>query len=811
MRQRLGTLTTSAKTEVGSLQSSIARIKVTYDVEGFDSESPSELVRKLDDLLSRRDELTEFLGLLDQRRVLETHGLGALLSQFENHSLPPSQLVPLITGTIARRRAEKARRTNPVLSEATGMRLSAKRREFADRDRRKLDMDRQIVRSALISIRPPIGSRTGSKKKWTEMELLLSEFGKEKGFTPVRDLVTRASSAIRCMKPCLMMSPLSLAKFLPSRQISFDLLVIDEASQMRPEDALGGLLRAQQVIVVGDQKQLPPTDFFSRSDDGPSAAGDDEDFEDIDDESILEACQKTFRQVRMLRWHYRSRCESLITFSNKEFYRNDLITFPTARPGSFSIDLVCVGGNYEARRNPAEAQRIAEEAIRFMRRFAEADQENIPTLGLVAINREQRELIFEELRRLEAGDALVEMYQEKVAAKGEPLFVKNLENVQGDERDFIFISMTYGPKSGKKEVLQRFGPINGKQGHRRLNVLFTRARVRVVLYTSMSPDDIKPVQTSSEGVHALKRYLEYAEARGKETIDGVGDEPDSDFEAEVADRLRLRGLHVEMQVGVSGFKIDLGVRHPDHPKKFIVGIECDGAAYHSSKSARDRDRLREEILRGLGWEILRVWSTDWFDNPNFQTERLVRQIEELRKRPVLPYEDYVVSPVFPLAIAEPEPIDEIVKCEVQAAAADDESARSGEEAVTSSTSISVPSGPLSEPDAFQALREFRDTVIAREMVNWEPHRSILRESMIETLVIQRVRDPDDWFRKVPQFQRAGTNALEKQRYLEQICEIVDRIGGDDNPKSNGSPSVAQRMPLSRSPSNPESPGEHSLQ
>src|SRR5262249_7427041 len=244
-------------------------------------------------------------------------------------------------------------RTDSVLSNAAGMRLSAKRREFADRDRRKIDTDRQIVRNALIGRKPPIGSRVGSKKRWTEMELLLNEFGKEKRFTPVRDLMTRASSAIQCMKPCFMMSPLSLSKFLPPKQISFDLLVIDEASQMRPEDALGGLLRAQQVIVVGDQKQLPPTDFFSRSDDVQPTADDDEDFEDIDDESILEACQKAFRQVRMLRWHYRSRCESLIAFSNKEFYRGELITFPTARPNLFSVDLMRAGGSYDARRNPA--------------------------------------------------------------------------------------------------------------------------------------------------------------------------------------------------------------------------------------------------------------------------------------------------------------------------------------------------------------------------------------------------------------------------------------------------------------------------
>jgi very-short-patch-repair endonuclease len=788
IRRRISELAGPANTAMGRLRALLTDVKAKYDIGGFDDRLPSKLVERLDDLLSRRGELAEFMALRHQGRRLEREGLGAFLRQFQQSNLVPQKLVDLITGIMCHRRAENVRRTDPSLSQAAGTRLSGKRHEFADRDRQKLERDREIVRNALLGVKPPIGSRIGPKKKWTEMELLHNEFGKETRFTPVRELMIRASGAIQCLKPCFMMSPLSLAKFLPPTRLTFDLLVIDEASQMRPEDAIGGLLRAKQVIVVGDQKQLPPTDFFSRADDTPSSEpAADDDFEDIDDESILEACQKTFRQVRMLRWHYRSRCESLIAFSNKEFYRNDLITFPMARPNSFSVDLVKVGGSYEARRNPAEAQRIAEEAVRFMRRFADSDEERIPTIGLVAVNREQRDLIFEELRRLEAEDPLVEVYREKVAAKGEPVFVKNLENVQGDERDFIFISMTYGPKPGKREVLQRFGPINGKQGHRRLNVLFTRARMRLAIFTSMNPDNVRPAENSSEGVHILRRYLEYAEAKGKGQVERIGDEPDSDFEAEVAYRLRLRKLHVETQVGVSGFKIDLGVRHPDHFDKFIVGIECDGAAYHSTKSARDRDRLREEVLRGLGWEILRVWSTDWFDDPDFQTERLVKQIEKLRLRSVVPYEDYIIAPVYASGPFEPEQEKEILLPQRTIDAADGDGGdiwRVGEavSSMTSSSFMPTKSGPLSGAEAAQELRSFRDTIIAVEMENWESQRSILRESMIETLVNQRVSDPEDWFRKVPQFQRLGTNAVEKQRYLDRICGIVDRIG-------NGAPTL----------------------
>jgi superfamily I DNA and/or RNA helicase len=264
-------------------------------------------------------------------------------------------------------------------------------------------------------------------------------------------------------------------------------------------DEAGGshrvVLRTKQVVVVGDAKQLPPTDFFQRSE----TASEDDDFVDVDDESILAACQQMFRKTRLLRGHYRSRCESLIAFSNKEFYRNGLITFPTARPNAFSIELVPVAGNYDASRNVIEAQRVAEQAIEFMSHHADRDQDHLPSLGIVAVNSQQRELIFEEMRRLEAGDDLVEMYREKVARKHEPLFIKKLEIVQGDERDFMFISITYGPKPGQNHVLQRFGPISGKQGHRRLNVLFTRARERIVLFTSMTSADVKLLITRPKG------------------------------------------------------------------------------------------------------------------------------------------------------------------------------------------------------------------------------------------------------------------------------------------------------------------------
>jgi very-short-patch-repair endonuclease len=599
---------------------------------GLQLEDVHKLLAQLDALLDAHSQLKEVIELGDQKRRLEAAGVGMLLQRAYDLSVPPGDWCALLSGLIARRQAFLARVGKPALRRASGLRLEALRKAFVERDRQKTIQDRQAIRSVVRAMPPPAGTKIGPIKDWTEMWLLKREFEKEKRLLPVRQLAARAGRAMLAMKPCFMMSPLSLAKFLPPGRIEFDVLVIDEASQMKPEDALGGLLRAKQVVVVGDQKQLPPTDFFARSGGGDTTAADeDEDFEDSDDESILEACQKAFSSTRMLRWHYRSRCESLIAFSNANFYRNELITFPVARPGSFSVEMRQVQGAYEARRNPPEAQQIVTEAVALMREHADDDVETLPTLGIVAINTEQRDLISEELRLRASRDERVERFQEKAKARGEELFIKNLENVQGDERDVILISLTYGPKPGQTTAHQRFGPINGKHGHRRLNVLFSRARDRIVLFTSLRADQVVAEPGKSHGPQILKAYLAYAEAGGQAVPDSMGGPADSDFEIEVRERLRRRGYTVDAQVGVSGYRIDLGVRNPDRPGVYLAGIECDGASYHSSKSARDRDRLRQDCLKDKGWEILRVWSTDWFDDPDGETDKLARQLEELRR------------------------------------------------------------------------------------------------------------------------------------------------------------------------------------
>jgi very-short-patch-repair endonuclease len=312
---------------------------------------------------------------------------------------------------------------------------------------------------------------------------------------------------------------------------------------------------------------------------------------------------------------------------------------------------VQVKGSYRSSRNPSEVAQIVEAAIDFMIQHADLPEDNMPTLGIVAINIQQRDAIREEFNRSGRDDA-IERYlsacNKGTSKRGpEPFFIKNLENVQGDERDFILISLTYGREAGQERVAQRFGPIARTQGHRRLNVLFTRARERVVLFSSMGSEDILVNATSKRGVRVLRDYLRYVESRRLEVGTTTGRDFDSDFERDVRARLEARGFVVDPQVGVAGYRIDLGVRHPIHPTIYLAGIECDGATFHSSKSARDRDRLRESVLRGKGWAILRIWSTDWFADADLQTDRLIAELKRLNDHPMQSWMDWTMVRVSP--------------------------------------------------------------------------------------------------------------------------------------------------------------------
>lgn len=789
----------------------IAALEQVHGVTGL-PDDPRERAAATQGASGRGSELHAVLSIAEDADALRELGLGAFLSAAKKSGAKDEDLPSLFKAARAHALAAKARDQSPSLARASGHVIEGQRREFAERDAQKVKDDRVRIRNALLSRRPPFGSSVGPKSEWTDMRLLENEFAKERRHAPIRRLASQAGEAILELTPCVMMSPLSLAKFIPPGSMRFDIVVIDEASQMRPEDALGGLLRASQLVVVGDSQQLPPTDFFSRSASSDSDAFNEEE-DDTDHESILEACKKAYRNSRRLLWHYRSRCESLIAFSNSQFYEGRLITFPRAEPDSFAIDLIRVNGTCQSRRNVAEKAQICEAAARFMRRHAGKLPHETPTLGIVAINADQAELIGDEMSRIRMRDPLVEAYCATVEAKGEEVFIKNLENVQGDERDYILISTTYGPAPGSSAVLQRFGPINGKHGHRRLNVLFSRARIRVAVFASFGSTDVKISETSSRGVHALKAYLEYAESRGRAIGKPTGLAPDSDFEEDVAAGLRRHGYEVDAQVGASGFRIDLGVRNPDKPGTYLAAVECDGAAYHSSRSARDRDRLREEVLKGLGWTVLRVWSTDWFRDPDGQMDILVRRLAALRekakdrqgeyvftapstttppasapsprptpRRPILSAPKVVAAPIpaatdDALAPTPPVPDPELPQ-EERSSEAPPKEQRPGAnpaEVAMSEIKIAIESGGNAPDETATLLRRLRDEVIGPSTTHWKPHASILRESMIEAMIAQRIDDPDDWHKKVPTYLRQGCDPVEKRTYFAIACDIVSAM------------------------------------
>jgi superfamily I DNA and/or RNA helicase len=424
------------------------------------------------------------------------------------------------------------------------------------------------------------------------------------------------------------MSPMSVAQFLDPGGVHFDLVVMDEASQIRPEDALGAIVRGRQIVVVGDPKQLPPTSFFEKVDRDESS---DEDSEEADihdltsQESILDLARGPYQPVRQLRWHYRSQHESLIAFSNHEFYDASLIIFPSPKgeDPDYGVRYVAVDGVYEAGLNRSEAEAVTKAAQEFMKHFPKR------SLGIVAMNKPQQELIQKMMDELCASDAEAEGYRLRWENTLNSVFVKNLENVQGDERDVIFISTVYG-KDGAGNFFQRLGPINGAHGHRRLNVLFTRAKQQVCLFTSMRASDLRVEAATRWGVKALKNYLAYAQTGHLDAGELSGREPDSEFERWVMEMLQEAGYEVVPQLGVAGYFIDLAVRHPDQRGAFILGIECDGAMYHSARSVRDRDRLRQEVLERLSWKIYRIWSTDWFRNPRAEFQRLTTALDMLR-------------------------------------------------------------------------------------------------------------------------------------------------------------------------------------
>ncbi len=497
------------------------------------------------------------------------------------------------------------------------------RRQFSSLDRSVMELNQLDMAYRSSRRHVPGGIRGSVVKEMTDLALIQHEISKQRAHIPIRQLMERAGRATQALKPCFMMSPMSVAQFLAPGRVTFDLVVMDEASQLRPEEALGAIGRGAQIVVVGDPKQLPPTSFFQRTLD--DEVEDDEKSTVAEGESILDTALTCYQPVRRLRWHYRSQHHSLIAFSNSEFYDEHLIVFPSAyhEYDDLGVKYMEVQGVYENRRNALEAESVVNAVIKHI---ACCPGES---LGVVTMNFEQRELIEELLYARLKGDSLSNAWIETKEETPEPFFIRNLENVQGDERDVIFISVTYGPDS-KGNYYQRYAGVNTQSGHRRLNVLITRAKKRCVVFSSLDPDMIQTTASTPWGVRALKGYMQYAKnGISASPVISPGAESSNEHEAAVGAVLKANGYDVVPQVGVSGYFIDLAVRHPTKPGTFLLGVEFDGKSYHSGRSVRDRDRLRQMTLENQGWKIHRIWSTDWFKNRNSEIDRLLKRVRTL--------------------------------------------------------------------------------------------------------------------------------------------------------------------------------------
>lgn len=615
--------------EVKLVDSGFAELVATLKLNlqtAFDADEPSRVPlsdwqARIQHWIESPEQLSHYLSVWNRIETLRESGLPRLAEEIERGEVNAGEVETRLDRIRCEAVLKGAWRDRPQLADFHGITHEELRTRFGDLDRQRIVLSRLLVAKKHHENLPSPSVASG------QVRVVAHEMNKKSRHKSIRRLLREAGQAVQKIKPVFMMSPLSVAQYLEPGAVEFDLLVMDEASQIQPVDALGAIARCKQIAVVGDQKQLPPTNFFGRISGENEITEEEEDTVDAGDmESILGLCEAQGLPCRMLRWHYRSRHESLIAVSNQQFYDNRLFIVPSpiANGGPLGLKFRYVPeGWYDrggSRTNRNEAIEVAEAVIEHARNHPEL------SLGVATFSSAQRDAIIDEIERRRRDDPAIEEFF--TDNRPEPFFVKSLENVQGDQRDVIYISIGYA-KDQAGYFSQHFGPLNRKGGERRLNVLISRAASACEVFTSIKADDIDLSRTQSEGVVALKMYLNYAEHGHLDAVQSHGD-ADSVFEEQVAQALRDQGLEVDHQIGVGGFLIDLAIRDPKRRGRYVLGIECDGAQYHRARWVRDRDRLRQQILEARGWIIHRIWSTDWFQRPEEQLERVLDACENAK-------------------------------------------------------------------------------------------------------------------------------------------------------------------------------------
>lgn len=489
---------------------------------------------------------------------------------------------------------------------------------------------------ARLSAKVPVaGSNCAST---SEMGILKRAIKSNGRMMSLRGLFDKIPNLLRKLCPCMMMSPISVAQYIDPSFPKFDLVIFDEASQLPTAEAAGTIARGENVVIVGDPKQLPPTNFFS------SNRIDEENSEKEDLESLLDDCLAISMPQQYLKWHYRSRHESLIAYSNMKYYDNKLLTFPSHNDLVSKVSIIHPEGYYDkgkTKQNKAEARAVVDEIIRRM-----SDEKlRGDSIGVVTFSSVQQNLIDDMLCEEWANHPELEELDQKSA---EPIFIKNLENVQGDERDVILFSVGYGPDQ-KGQVSMNFGPLNRDGGWRRLNVAISRARKAMIVYSVLRPEQIDLSRTRSEGVAGLKGFLEFAE-RGRLAVVQHNDTKiggDSTIAECIAKAIGEMGYDVKCNIGSSEFKVDIGVIDPDNKDEYLLGILLDGQGGSEGSTAQDRFILQPSVLKGLGWNIMRVWTLDWFDDRERVLRNIKSAIDNIPKQAAEQVE--TVKPVEPAA------------------------------------------------------------------------------------------------------------------------------------------------------------------
>ncbi len=585
------------------------RLASDFDVSFADA---SEL---LSELRSTTADLEEWDRHADAASKLQTMGLEKQVRALVSMKAAPSEVLDALERVTLEGWADKIISKFKDLKPISSLERNNLAESFRTLDRAQVAGAAARVINACSENRPTtLAGVAGTIQREAE---------KKNRHMPIKTLLNTTREVALKLKPCFMMSPLTVSQFLPTDLI-FDAVIFDEASQVRPSEAVNCLYRARQVVVAGDPRQLPPTSFFDTS-----SGSDDDDYDEQpaeDFESILDGFRSSGIPMMPLRWHYRSQHESLITFSNYQFYEGRLHTFPGAIDiaPDVGVELIQANGVYRrgaGRDNPIEARKVVERVL-----FHRQHHPHL-TLGVVAFSSAQESAIADEIDA-QAGEH-PELNELLTADRLDGFFVKNLENVQGDERDIIIFSIGYG-KDENGKFTETLGPLNRLGGERRLNVAITRARRRVEVVSSITSGDF-PGTSQARGVRELQRYLAFAEHGSSALAIELGPtdaDVESPFEEEVLRTLRRLGYEAEPQVGVAGYRIDLGVRHPEKPGQFVLAVECDGAAYHSSRVARDRDRLRQQVIEGLGWSVHRIWGPSWYRDRIAEEARLKAAIEQ---------------------------------------------------------------------------------------------------------------------------------------------------------------------------------------